>query len=404
MNAETQPVLIRSHATTPRSAASEGNDFLTPPLKWDVVGCRVRSIPVSKVPAHIFFTKVIGVGLLFAFPSLFLYSGCNREMKYLGTKAAPYNVTFEGATMGTHYTVKLVGARTKAVADDASKKTQSLLDKIDSMMSTYKPDSELSRFNQHQSTEPFKVSPEMIEIFQLAREVSDTTNGAFDITVGPIVNAWGFGPEKRKDPPTDAEIAEIMPRVGYKMVSIDVENMTLRKERADIYCDLSGIAQGYAADQIADALDELGIANYMIDISGEFRTAGTNAEGKPWQIAIERPDTPERTAQLVVPLSNACLATSGDYRNYREIDGKRFSHEIDPATGKPVQHKLASASIITERCALADAYATALMVLGPDKGLALAEQRHWPVYMLVRNAQNDFAEVQSAAFKDWLQK
>jgi thiamine biosynthesis lipoprotein len=188
------------------------------------------------------------------------------------------------------------------------------------------------------------------------------------------------------------------------MVAIDAQNMTLRKERPDIYCDLSGIAQGYAADKVADAFDELGIADYMIDISGEFRTAGANDEGKPWQIAIERPDTPERTAQLVVPLSNACLATSGDYRNYREIGGKRFSHEIDPATGKPIQHKLASASIITKRCALADAYATALMVLGPERGLALAEQKHWPVYMLVRNAQDDFDEVQSAAFKDWLQE
>jgi thiamine biosynthesis lipoprotein len=303
--------------------------------------------------------------------------------------------------MGTHFTVKLRHDDRKVV-DTASSRIPEVLNKIDAMMSTYKPDSELSRFNQHQSTEPFKVSPEMIEIFQAARKVSDATNGAFDITVGPIVNAWGFGPEKKTTPPSDAEIAELLPRVGYKMVSIDAASSTLRKERPDIYCDLSGIAQGYAADKIAAMLDELGIANYMIDISGEFRTRGTNDSGQPWQIAIERPDAPERTAQLVVPLSNMSLATSGDYRNYREENGVRFSHEIDPATGRPIQHKLASASIITDRCTLADAYATALMVLGPEKGPALAEQEGLAVYLLVRNAQGDFDEVQSTKFKEWM--
>lgn len=304
--------------------------------------------------------------------------------------------------MGTHYTVKINGAAKKETVDLAGARIADTLASIDGMMSTYKPDSELSRFNQFQSTEPFKASPEMIEIFQLAREVSEATGGAFDITVGPLVNAWGFGPEKRTAAPSDAEIAALLPRVGYQMVSIDVAASTLRKDRPDIYCDLSGIAQGYAADKIAAALDELGIENYMIDISGEFRVRGTNDSGQPWQIAIERPDAPERTAQLVVPLSNVSLATSGDYRNYREENGVRLCHEIDPATGRPVQHKLASASIVIDRCALADAYATALMVLGPEKALALAERRGFAVYLLVRNAQGDFDEVQSTQFKERL--
>lgn len=302
--------------------------------------------------------------------------------------------------MGTHFIVKLNKVESKATIETAGKQIFEILGKIDGMMSTYKPDSELSRFNQHQSTEAFKVSPEMIEIFQAAREVSDATGGAFDITVGSVVNAWGFGPEKRTAPPSGAEIDALVPRVGYTMITVDAAASTVRKDRPDIYCDLSGIAQGYAADKIAETLDGLEIANYMIDISGEFRTRGTNDNGDPWQIAIERPDAPERTAQLVLPLSNMALATSGDYRNYREENGVRLSHEIDPATGRPVQHKLASASIVTEHCTYADAYATALMVLGPEKALALAEEKGLAVYLLVRNEQGGFDEVQSTTFRE----
>ena len=305
---------------------------------------------------------------------------------------------FQGSTMGTHYTVKVNGVDKKETIEFAGTRISEKLAYIDGMMSTYKPDSELSRFNQHQSTEPFKVSLEMIEIFQAARGVSDATNGAFDITVGPIVNAWGFGPEKKSAPPTEAELAALLPRVGYKMLSVDAAASTIRKERPDIYCDLSGIAQGYAADEIAALLDELGVENYMIDISGEFRTRGINERGEQWQIGIERPDAAERTAQLVVPLSNMSLATSGDYRNYREENGVRLSHEIDPATGKPVQHKLASATIITERCTFADAYATALMVLGPEKALEVANEKGLAVYLLVRNDSGGFDELRSAKF------
>ncbi|NUM54341.1 MAG: FAD:protein FMN transferase [Candidatus Hydrogenedentes bacterium] len=331
-------------------------------------------------------------------PLLIALSGCQREDSV--AVLTLHGATFDGPTMGTHYTVKVRGVESKEAVESARQSVSDILNRIDSMMSTYKPGSELSRFNQHQSTEPFNVSPEMIEIFQTAREVSDATNGAFDITVGPIVNAWGFGPEKHTAPPTDAEIAALLPRVGYKMVTADAASSTIRKERPDIYCDLSGIAQGYAADQIAKALDDLGISDYMIDISGEFRTRGKNDTGQPWQIGIERPDAPERTAQLVVPLSNMSLATSGDYRNYRVENGVRLSHEIDPATGRPVQHKLASATIVTEQCAYADAYATALMVLGPEKALALAEDKGLAVYLLVRNEQGGFDEVQSTAFKE----
>jgi len=333
---------------------------------------------------------------------LAVFSGCGGESTEPIPEGQVQSVTIEGPTMGTHFIIKISRASDAAALERASSNAVSLLERIDGMMSTYKPTSELSRFNQHQSTEPFKVSKDMIDIFLLAREVSDVTNGAFDVTIGPIVNAWGFGPEKRAEPPTDQEIASLLPRVGFEMVLIDVQTSTLRKARPDIYCDLSGIAQGYAADQVATVLDSAGITDYMIDISGEFRTRGVNDSGNSWQIAIERPDAQERTAHIVLPLSNLSLATSGDYRNFTLHEGKRISHEIDPATGYPITHRLASVTVITSDCTRADAYATAFMVMGPEAGYALATERNFAAYFLVRTDNGTFEELRTPKFSEML--
>lgn len=334
-------------------------------------------------------------GATVAVAGLALLAGCEPSRPV--SRSAEHTATIEGPTMGTHFTVKLRHPD-ESVLDRAAKRIPEILQRIDDMMSTYKADSELSRFNQHASLEPFPVSPEMIEIFRAAKEVSASTGGAFDVTVGSLVNAWGFGPVKSTTPPTDAEIAELIPRVGYTMVNIDAASSTLSKSLPDLYCDLSGIAQGFAADKVAEALDELGIANYMVDISGEFRTRGVNNSGKPWQIAIERPDAGARTAQLIVPLSNLSMATSGDYRNYREVDGRRISHEIDPKTGRPIAHKLASASVITRKCTLADAYATALMVLGPEEGYEVADRLGLAAYFIIRTDDGGFEERSTPQF------
>ena len=165
-----------------------------------------------------------------------------------------------------------------------------------------------------------------------------------------------------------------------------------------MYCDLSAIAQGFAADKLAGVLDDQGLHDYMIDVSGEIRAKGQNTENQPWQIAIERPDAPERTPYLVVPLENRSLATSGDYRNYFEKDGKRYSHEIDPGTGRPITHRLASVSVVADSCAVADAYATALIVLGPDKGYDMAVRQGLAAFFLVRNDQGGFDERETPAF------
>jgi thiamine biosynthesis lipoprotein len=306
---------------------------------------------------------------------------------------------FEGATMGTIYTVKVVAPEMSEADQAATREAlRAALDAVDARMSTYKPDSELSRFNRQGDGRPFRFSADTMRVFLLAREVSDATGGAFDVTVGPLVNAWGFGPSKPARPPTDAEIASLRERVGYRNLVIDANAQTVTKTRPDIYADLSAIAKGFGVDEAARSLDARGLANYMVEVGGEVRVRGHNAAGKPWQVGIERPDATPQQAFLVVAMTNLSMATSGDYRNYFEKDGRRYSHEIDPTTGYPIRHHLASVSVLAPDCAVADAYATALMVLGPDKGYALAERKGLAAYFIVRRADGSFEERQTAAF------
>lgn len=311
----------------------------------------------------------------------------------------PQVFAFEGRTMGTTYTVKVVvPAMTDAEQAATREAIRAALDSVDAHMSTYKTDSELSRFNRHDSGQPFKLSAETIRVFLLAQEVSDASGGAFDVTVGPLVNAWGFGPVKRASPPTDAELEAIRGRIGYKQLSIDAESNTITKARPDVYADLSAIAKGFGVDQVARSLDARGWANYMVEVGGEVRVKGKNAAGTPWQVGVERPDATTQQAHLVVPMSNLSMATSGDYRNYFEHDGRRFSHQIDPMTGYPIRHRLASVTVLAPECALADAYATALLVLGPDKGYALAEEKGLAAYFIERRPDGSFGERQTPAF------
>jgi len=224
-------------------------------------------------------------------------------------------LVFEGSTMGTTYTVKVV-APTLSEAERAAtgEAIRGALDAVDGSMSTYKPDSELSRFNRYGDGRPFKLSVETIRVFLLAREVSAATGGAFDVTVGPLVNAWGFGPVNRAEPPTEAELEAVRARVGYQKLAIDAQALTVTKGYPDMYVDLSAIAKGFGVDQVAAALDARGLANYMVEVGGEVRVKGHNAAGVPWQVGIERPDSTTRQANIVVPMSNRSMATSGDYR------------------------------------------------------------------------------------------
>lgn len=307
-----------------------------------------------------------------------------------------------GPTMGATFTVKVVvDDLDEAGSRQLAAKVREVVDGVDDAMSTYKPESELSRFNRH-GTEPFEASPELVAVMMEAQVVASLSGGAFDITVGPLVDAWGFGPGPTAELPSEAELVELMAATGWKKLEVDSEHGLLHKTRAELRCDLSAIAKGYAVDRVASSLDGAGLQDYMVEIGGEVRTRGRNAARRVWRIGVERPDESGREVQLAVPLADAAMATSGDYRNFVERNGSRVSHTIDPRTGRPVIHNLASVSVIAQNCMTADALATALNVLGPKEGWALAEDADFAALFLVRTADGRFTELRTPMWAEFI--
>ncbi len=287
--------------------------------------------------------------------------------------------------MGTTFNVTLVAPTADTDLDKLQSEIHDRLEHIENIASTYRDDSEVSRFNAETSTDWERVVPEFCRMVMAANEVSFMTQGAFDITVGPLVNLWGFGPANQDyELPTDEEITAAQANVGYEMLETDCDHSVMRKASAAIYIDLSGWAKGYAVDQIAQLLDEQGLTNYLVEIGGELRARGHNAEQSKFAIAIEKPLQDNTMGYDIVHLSDVSMATSGDYRNFFEHDGKRYSHSIDPRTGRPVNDELAGVTVISTKTAYADAVATAFLVLGPEDGHALAEKLRIAAYFLVR--------------------
>ena len=303
-----------------------------------------------------------------------------------------------GNTMGTTFNVTLVAPPAQADLNQLKTGIQEKLEHIENIASTYRADSELSLFNANPSTEWVSVSPEFCDMIAAAQDVSETTGGAFDITVGPLVNLWGFGPtQSEQELPTDEEVAAAQLRVGNLKLQTDCEQSMLRKSIADVYVDLSGWAKGYAVDEVAALLDASQLANYLVEIGGELRVSGHNAELQKFAIAVEKPLKNNEMAYSIVRLSNVAVATSGDYRNFYEHDGQRYSHTIDPRTGRPVTHDLTGVTVVTSSTAYADAMATALLVLGPDDGHALAERLDLASYFLVRT-EHGIEEISTSQF------
>lgn len=303
--------------------------------------------------------------------------------------------------MGTTFTVKVVAENlTEANQIRLQRLIEDELRAVNGKMSHYLEDSELSQFNRSRETTPFVVSQSTLEVFRHAAEVSALTGGAFDITAGPLINIWGFGPEGHAETlPSDAEIARALERSGYDKLEIDEENATIRKKRPDLYCDLSAIAKGYGVDRVAESLDRDGLTNYMVEVGGEVRTSGTNDSGNAWRIAIEQPVPGQRAIQRIVPLSGLAMATSGGYRNFYDVDGARFSHTIDPRTGRPITHRLASVSVVDELSVRADALATGLLVLGPEEGYKLGVDRKLAALFLIEEEGGEFQELATPAFQ-----
>jgi thiamine biosynthesis lipoprotein len=293
-------------------------------------------------------------------------------------------VYFTGPTMGTRYSV------TVPPVDDiieVQKAVDSRLQAINRLMSTYDPESELSKFNKYRGKDWFPVSRDTAKVVQFALEVARKTNGAFDPTIGPVVNLWGFGPEGRRlDPPGAAEIAKAKKRVGYQHVAARLDPPALRKTRPDIYLDLSAVAKGFAVDDISELLKTFGCDNSLVVIGGDIRANGKKPDGSHWKIGIEEPGGISHPVERKVQVENAALSTSGDWRNAFTYAGTRYSHIIDPRTAKPVQHSLTSVTVLADKTIQTDAYDTALLVMGDELGMDWCERNKVAAMFFIRRS------------------
>ncbi len=320
----------------------------------------------------------------------------------LGTMDIPLVLT--GPTMGTTYTITLTRVPADLDLHTLQRDIDQLLVGISNEMSTYLGDSELSLFNQNHSTEWVDVSPGLYDVIDASLRISRLTAGAFDVTVGRLVNLWGFGPSiPTVLVPSNNAIADAMRGVGYQHLHAQSSPPAVRKDVPALYVDLSAIAKGYAVDEVAAYLESLEIGNYLVEIGGELRSLGSSVRGTPWEVVIERPMPLVREAYRRIPLRNRAIATSGDYRNYIERHGQRFSHTINPNTGKPIVHRLASVTVISTSAMDADALATGLMVLGPERGYDVAVREDLAVLFLVKQ-KDGFREKMTPALARYLSR
>jgi thiamine biosynthesis lipoprotein len=300
-----------------------------------------------------------------------------------------------GPTMGTTYNIKYVIADSIS-ADELKKLVDAELVLINQLMSTYIKDSELSRFNQWDSLEAFPMSEQTLQVLSEAKRLSAMSEGLLDVTVGPLVNLWGFGPQNRPEKiPSSTQIIQAKNRIGIDKLTLG--DTWAKKSQTDLYVDLSTIAKGYGVDQLALLLEQHNITDYLVEVGGEMRLSGVKASGKAWSIAIEKPETHTRSVPKIMSVGNNAVATSGDYRIYYEENGVRYSHLIDPDTGYPIKHNLVSVTVVHPSSMTADGLATALNVMGKEKALALAEKHDLAVLMITKEKQG-FTEYTSAMF------
>ncbi|ALD04831.1 MULTISPECIES: FAD:protein FMN transferase ApbE [Klebsiella] len=322
-----------------------------------------------------------------------LFSGCDSAT----TPATPASTAtvLDGKTMGTFWRVSVIGVD-EAKAQALRAKVQAQLDADDRLLSTWKNDSALMRFNHAADTRPWPVSEAMADIVTLSLRIGAKTHGAMDITVGPLVNLWGFGPDKQPVATPDAQaIAAAKARTGLQHLQVINQSgrQFLQKDIPDLFVDLSTVGEGYAADHLARLMEQEGISRYLVSVGGALVSRGMNGEGKPWRVAIQKPTDRENAVQAIVDINGHGISTSGSYRNYYELDGKRISHVIDPQTGQPITHKLVSVTVIAPTALEADGWDTGLMVLGPEKAQQVVREQGLAVYMIVKEGEG---------FKTWM--
>ncbi len=317
----------------------------------------------------------------------------------------PDVVRLSGETMGTSFNVTAIGEDLDETALATS--VEETLAAVNAKMSNWDPNSEVSTFSASDSTDPVAVSEEFALVLAAANDVHDKTDGAFDVTLGPLIELWGFGPRKPEDPvPSDADIEAALAGVGQnRLLTLDAEAGTLAKSEPGVGINLSAIAKGYGIDAVAETLRDAGIENYLVEIGGDLVSKGQNDKGETWQIGIEKPQAGSQSLQLIVSLDDRGMASSGDYKNYFEQDGVRYSHIIDPTTGRPITHRTTSVTVLAENAMMADAWATAMLALGQEKGMKLAEEHKLAVYFISRDVtggDDAYITSHSSAFKDAL--
>lgn len=323
---------------------------------------------------------------------LMTLAGCNA--------GAPAVAELGGDTMGTRYHVRIAPAPDAAERDRLGALIAGRLEQINAAMSTYRDDSALSRFNASRDTDWVPVPADVVDLVEMARSIGAHSDGVYDVTVGPLVNLWGFGRDGRRDtPPTDAEIAAVLPAIGMHRLAARRDPPALRKTVATLEVDLSSIAKGWAVDEIARLLQDAGHSAFLVEIGGEIRAGAAKPDGSAWRIAVESPVSDRREIQRIVPLTGTAMATSGDYRNFFEAGGRRYSHTLDPRTGLTVRHALASVTVFAATCAEADAWATALLALGDSEGPAVAAKAGVEALFIVRRG-DELVELPSDALTE----
>ena len=338
---------------------------------------------------------------VFVFSLLFLLIACGDQK--VAEQDTQDELMLSGYTMGPIvYSVKLMGDKTEVEKLQLAKQVDDLLVKINKQMSTYDKTSELSLFNQHQGHDSRSVSKELEQVLAESIRLAQVSEGALDVTVGPLVNLWSFGPENRAETVPSAEL------IAQKKAQIGIEKIRLidgqlSKIDDNVYVDLSAIAKGFAVDKVAELLEANGFHHYLVDIGGEMRLKGGKANGQSWVVAVQKPSAGTRAVQKVIIPGDNAVATSGDYRNYFEENGVRYSHTIDPESGWPISHRLVSVTVIHPSAMTADGLATAIEVMGPEKGYEFAKANALAVYLITKT-DDGFSEQATEQFNQYFAK
>ena len=318
---------------------------------------------------------------------LMLLTACNQ---------GPTLERLGGPTMGSNYSIQYVREPGGPAPAQVQAAVETLLQGIDQHYSTYRGDSIVSQFNLLPANQCLTLPSDMLELVALGQHLAEQSEGAFDLTVEPLLDLWGFGPQSRHEQVPDPQaLAQARQRVGYRHLRID--GQTLCKD-APVQLDFNSIAAGYAVDLIAERLRAMGVASFVAEVTGELKAVGRKPDGSPWRIALELPREDRQIARQVIPVNGLALSTSGDYRHYFEENGRRYSHTFDARLGRPVEHDLAAVTVLDGSALQADGYSTLLLVLGPERGWDFAVA-HDLAAVLVTRVEGGFVSRATPAFE-----